>query len=85
MDYIYIVFKSRQDALFITDALRQKGINAQIVSTPKSFKLGCGLSVKVGSVFVAVIKNALQYYRPKSFKGLFYVKNVGNQIFIKSL
>lgn len=44
--YGLAAFRSRQQVLRFEQALRQEGINAKVVSTPRDISMGCGLSVR---------------------------------------
>lgn len=39
-------FRSRQQVMAFAQTLRRLGVGAEIVSTPRSIALGCGLSVR---------------------------------------
>ena len=46
MTYCIAVFRSRSQAIDCKGALARAGIKAELVSTPASLNIGCGLSVK---------------------------------------
>lgn len=46
MTYCIAVFRSRSQAIDCKGALVRAGIKAEIISTPSSLQLGCGLSVR---------------------------------------
>ena len=46
MTYCIAVFKSRSEAISCKGTLTRAGIRAELISTPSSLHLGCGLSVK---------------------------------------
>lgn len=65
-------FRSRQQVMNFERALRQAGVPASIITTPRSVSVGCGLSVSfrlndardVGDVYrVARPENLIGFYR----------------------
>ena len=44
--YGVAAFRSRQQVLRFEARLRQRGVPTQVVSTPRSISMGCGLSVR---------------------------------------
>ena len=46
MTYCIAVFRSRSQAIDCKGQLARAGIKAEIVATPSSLHIGCGLSVK---------------------------------------
>lgn len=47
MYYLLIVFSTRQDALSFLDQARSRRIHADIINTPRSLSLSCGISVRL--------------------------------------
>lgn len=45
--YALAAFRSRQSVMRFDDALQSIGIYTQIVSTPQTISMGCGLSVRL--------------------------------------
>ena len=85
MEYVYICFKSRQDANFIADVLQKKGVNCEIVSTPAVFNIGCGLSVKLSKVYGNFAKRVISIYNPKSFVATFLYVTMGKKSTFKRI
>ena len=45
-NFCIAAFRSRLQVMAFEEALRQKGMKASIVTTPRAVALGCGLSVR---------------------------------------
>lgn len=70
------VFRSRAQTLDCVSRLREAGVPAQTVSTPKEAGVGCGISVKFEEAFLPRVQLLLQRRPYSSFSG--YMKRVGN-------
>lgn len=70
MSYIFASFKSQNDAASAFGILRDAGIPARLISTPRATGLGCGLSVR----FPDADKNSVKLISHiHSFSGLYLV------------
>ena len=47
-NFCIAAFRSRLQVMALEEALKQQGIDASIVTTPRAVSLGCGLSVRFG-------------------------------------
>lgn len=65
------IFRSRSQALDCASRLKQAGIPASAVSTPKEANVGCGLSVKIGVFDLSRAKRLLCGVHYSAFVGFF--------------
>jgi len=81
-------FRSRQQVMGFQRALRHAGVPAEIITTPRSVSVGCGLSVRfelgnardVYDVYqVAKPGNLIGFYRVQREEGRTNVKPLGMQ------
>lgn len=79
---ILAVFRSRTQTLGFTEELIRCGVPAQIVSTPKQARIGCGLSCKLPYSSLPKARSLLGKGRYSSFAGFFTVRALptGNEI-----
>ncbi len=66
---ILAVFRSRAQALDCVSRLREAGVPAQLVSTPREAEVGCGVSVKFEEAFLPRARALLQKRKYSSFSG----------------
>lgn len=85
MEYIVAAFRSRSETVGFYEYLRDNGVNAEIINTPKEAGVGCGLSVKIRPEIFPLIKRAAIYFKARTFAGFFLVKSVGGTRFIRSV
>ena len=73
-NFCIAAFRSRLQVMAFEDALKQHGLKASIVTTPRDFALGCGLSVRfeeadfprVKALYQAMgLGNLIGFYRVK--------------------
>ena len=81
-------FRSRQQVMGFQRALRRAGVPAEIITTPRSVSVGCGLSVRfelgdAGDVYdvyhVAKPGNLIGFYRVNRADGRTQVNPLGMQ------
>lgn len=75
MYYLLVVFSSRQDALAFLDQARSRRLRADIVNTPRSLSLSCGISVRVSPQGEGFILRFAPKYSSYSGTYLFSNKN----------
>lgn len=78
--YGVAAFRSRQQVLRFEDALRQRGVPAQVVSTPRSISMGCGLSVRFPMEYLSEVRRALAATRPGNLIGLYRAEYDGARL-----
>ena len=64
-------FRSRQQVINFDQRLREAGVRAQIVSTPRDISIGCGLSVRFNPVDAARVLAVLKQYPSSNLTGVY--------------
>ena len=75
MTYCIAVFKSRSQAIDCKGALCAAGIAAQLISTPSSLNIGCGLSVKFPTAAYMRAKSIISRAGYTAFYGYMNLQN----------
>ncbi len=70
-NYIIIVFRSRMQVMHFKKLLASRGVNGEIISTPREIKIGCGLSVKIKESDLSVAKSILEGVKFTTFVGIY--------------
>lgn len=76
MNEILAVFRSRSQAADCNARLRNYGVYATLINTPKEANVGCGLSLKFSESVFARAKTVIRSGNYSAFYGFFTVKNV---------
>ena len=84
MTYILAIFRSRSQAVDCNIRLKNFGVAAELINTPKEANIGCGLSIKIpynqGERAYKIIKKA----NYSAFYGFFAVQYIyGRMRFVK--
>ncbi len=85
MEYVAVAFRLRSETVAFSRFLSKNGIMNEIVNTPKSAGVGCGLSVKVPPSMFMAVKRALFSVSTKSFAGFFLVSLKRGEVSVKTL
>jgi len=85
MEYVAVAFRSRSETVGFSRFLSENGIRNEIINTPKSAGVGCGLSVKISVSAFQTVKRALFSVRAKTFAGFFLVTVRGKNISVKAI
>ena len=85
MEYFFVAFRSRAHTIKFYDLLKENGLTAQIINTPKEVGVGCGLSVQVSKMQIDIVKNAVKRVNFSSYAGTFWVVVRGGKKIIRSL
>lgn len=80
MKYIIINFKSRNTIYIFQKILKQQGIQAQIINSPKQISSSCSLSLKCDFRFFSTIKKLLNFKNYEDFNGLYIVEKFATHI-----
>ncbi len=64
--YMIMVFRSRQHAINFADVLKEQGIKAMLVPTPKELSLGCGFSVKFDTGYYEEVMKIKEKVKPET-------------------
>ena len=81
MTEVLAVFRSRSQALDCSMRLKQFGVPATVINTPKEANIGCGLSVKFSQNFLNRVKNIIAGGNYSAFYGYYVMKNVYGRSF----
>ena len=76
MSYAIAVFTSRNETLYYMNLLRQSGIFASIINTPKEAGQTCGISVKFDSKMINYARSLLKSRPFRAFYGFFLIKEI---------
>ena len=71
MNYIIVVFRARTETLTFANILKNYGVPFQIINTPRSLNLSCGISVKTLANKRELIDKILSQKSFQSFLGVF--------------
>lgn len=71
MYYIYS-FRSRSESMNFFDDLKNAGIFARLISTPRSISIGCGLSVKIPPENIELANSIMNKCTYKTHLGVFF-------------
>ena len=76
---LIVVFNSRNETIYLAQALRNFGIYPQIINTPKEAGPACGISVKIPENLLPTVKPIISNKPFRSFVGIFrmILKNDG--------
>lgn len=75
MTYCIAVFRSRSQAIDCKEKLLKSGINAELISTPSSLSIGCGLSVKFAAAAYGRVKSLITRAGYSAFYGYMNLRN----------
>ena len=79
MEYVVVAFRSRAHTVRFYELLKNNGIGAEIINTPKEAGVGCGLSVKFKKEQLSFVKQGVSRVNLPSFAGFFAVKEIGGR------
>ena len=77
---VLAVFRSRSHSLDYAEKLKQYGVVATLVPTPKEARIGCGLCVRLDGRDVARASAILKTGKYSSFKGFYKMDFVGGKV-----
>jgi hypothetical protein len=84
MTEVLAVFKSRSQAMDCNLTLKNFGIGAGLVNTPKQANIGCGLSVVIPQNLFLRAKGIILQRRYSAFYGFFrYGNDYGGNVFVR--
>ena len=78
--YGVAAFRSRQQVLRFEAVLRRMGAPVQVVSTPRSVSMGCGLSVRFPMEYLTQVRGALAASGPGNLIGLYRAEYDGHRL-----
>ncbi len=68
---ILAVFRARSDTLTFSSILRSYDIPLQIINTPRTINVSCGISVKFNAKYLNIAKEILNRRKFDTFVGLY--------------
>lgn len=71
MNYLLIVFHSRNEALNVRNYLQKNGVSSTAINAPRILSVSCGLALKIVGVQLSMLTNLLSAY-PNRFGGVVY-------------
>ena len=83
--YGLAAFRSRQQVLQFEAALRRMGVPTQVVSTPRSISMGCGLSVRFPLEYLGQARRALARRPSGNLIGLYRAEYNGARLRISKI
>ena len=85
MTEVLAVFRSRSQAIDCNTRLRQYGVPAVLINTPKEANIGCGLSVKFQQSALNRVKALIHGGNYSAFYGFYVMKNVYGRPFFSRI
>lgn len=79
MKFIIISYKTRNSLLTFIKALRQYGVSADIINTPRSISKSCGLSAKILENNLNTAIRVINQLNFKDFFGIYSIERQGFQ------
>ena len=77
-NFMIAAFRSRQQVMTYERALRQQGVHADIITTPRAVALGCGLSVRFEEKDLDRARRIYQQLQPGNLVGFYRVERAMN-------
>ena len=78
--YGLAAFRSRTQVLRLEARLRQLGIPAQTVTTPRAVSMGCGLSVRFPPEHIQAVRGAIRAGGSENLIGLYLAEADGGKL-----
>lgn len=75
--YYIFSFRSRNQSMRFYEALKRSGVYSQLITTPRSIAIGCGLSVKVNDNDFLDARDVFFQNNYETFAGVFFNSNNG--------
>ena len=74
MTYILAIFRSRSQAVDCNIRLKNSGVGAELINTPREANIGCGLSIKIPHEDAHRAKNIIRRANYSAFYGYFVIQ-----------
>ena len=71
MKHLIISYKSRNSLYSFAKILRANGISVNIINTPRSIAISCGLSIKTEFRYFSFVTNLIRQSNLEGFIGVF--------------
>ncbi len=76
------VFRARSQCLDYSERLKEYGVPAEVVSTPKEAKIGCGICVRFDGRFYPRAHAVLRKGGYTAFKGYFKMEFLAGRVLV---
>ncbi|MBQ8443931.1 MAG: DUF3343 domain-containing protein [Clostridia bacterium] len=73
MQYAIVVFRSRNETIYLANMLLNRGYRVAVINTPREVGQACGVSVQFNENLLQVIKQAISSKPFRSFYGIFRI------------
>ena len=83
MEFLIVVYRSRNVSMQAYNYLLSKGITCALVSTPRAANVGCGLSVKLSKQSLPAVRSVLM--QGETFVGFFVARTTYNGVTLSRL
>ena len=77
MQNVIVVFRARSETMNFAMLLKSYKIPCQIINTPRSINVSCGISVKVSSSFLNEVRQVLSRRKFDTFGGIYQISQNG--------
>lgn len=74
MNYIVVVFRSRNDTQRFYSIIKQSGQFCSIINTPRTLSKSCGISVRISNSAINISQIILSKNSFLSFNGIYSIK-----------
>ena len=78
MKYIIVSYKSRNNLISFAKLANRNGIPTQIINTPRSVAISCGLSIKTDYKYFSKIVNFVHSSNLSGFLGIYLVNKTNS-------
>ena len=85
MQYVIVVFSSRNETLYLANMLLKQGYKVPVVNTPTEMGRTCGISVQINESLLPMVKKAIASAPFRSFFVIFKIIKNGSRISIIKL
>ncbi len=85
MTFCIAVFRSRNETLYLANMLKNLGVPAGIINTPKEAGQACGISVRFEEQSIYRVKQCLSSKPFRAFAGFFRITQISGRIKVERL
>lgn len=77
MQNIIVVFRARSETMNFAMLLKSYKIPCQIINTPRSVNVSCGISVKLSTTYLSEVRQILSRRKFDTFGGIYQISQNG--------
>ncbi len=74
-----VVFKSRTQVMYFIELMKNHGLSAKAVTTPKEARIGCGISAEISYSSLSTANSIIRRVGFSSFYGVFLIEKRGGR------